>query len=103
MLSNTAERKPSPKDVGHDGGGSRSTGIIDAHSTSESKNTEPLNAPGSSDQPGRRHAAVSRIAPHTAAPRNGKAPDTAAKRVLTSTLTTIAAARISSTMATRTA
>src|SRR5688572_32013570 len=45
MLSNTAETKPSPNAVCHDAAGSRSTGISDAHSTSASRNTVPLNAP----------------------------------------------------------
>ena len=44
--------KPRPNAVCHEAAGSRSTGIIDAHSTSESRKMLPLNAPGSCDQSG---------------------------------------------------
>ena len=46
MLSNTADTKPRPNAVCHDASGSFSTGIIDAASTSDSRKTLPLNAPG---------------------------------------------------------
>ena len=58
MLSNTAETKPRPNVVCHDAGGSCSTGIIDAASTSDSRNTAPRAASGSSSQSGRRIGAV---------------------------------------------
>ena len=58
MLSNTAEMKPSPKRVCQEAAGSFSTGIIEAQSTSESRKTVPLKAPGSTSSPGARSGAV---------------------------------------------
>ena len=63
MLSNTAETKPSANAVCHDAAGSAFTGMSEAHHTSESRNTAPFAAPGSSSQAGRRHSAPIRIAP----------------------------------------
>ena len=54
MLSNTDDKKPSPSAVCHEASGSCSTGIIDAESTSDSRNSEPFSASGSSDHSGRR-------------------------------------------------
>ena len=50
----------------------RSTGIIDAMSTSDSRKTLPLTAPGTTFQSGVRHFAVARITNHTVTPMNGK-------------------------------
>ena len=44
-MSNTEERKPSPRVDCQDAAGSFSTGIIEAQVTSESRNIEPLKAP----------------------------------------------------------
>ncbi len=88
-----------PKADGHEAAGSLSTGIIDAHSTSASRKIDPRSADGTSDHSEARTGVVARIAAHTAAPRNGKASAAVLKRVLTSTLTTIADARIATTIA----
>ena len=61
----------------------------------------PRSAPGRSFQTGRRSQAVRTMAPQTATPRNGKELDTSPKRVLTTTLTAIAASRMKATMKTR--
>src|SRR2546423_1551732 len=101
MLSNTAEMKPSESVVGHDAAGSFSTGIIDAQVTSASRNTEPLNASGSSFQSGCRNGTVRRIAAHTAAPISGNASSAAGNLTLARTLAAMAASRITATMNTR--
>src|SRR5207249_11259388 len=62
MLSNTADKKPRPSAVRADACGKRSTGIIEASNTSESRKMELRNAPGSSSQSGRRIPADMRIA-----------------------------------------
>ena len=77
MLSNTDEMKPRPSVVSAVAAGRRSTGIIDAHSTSDSRNTLPLTASGTSDQSGWRQAAVTRIASATARPITGTWSSTA--------------------------
>src|SRR5688572_20198427 len=102
MLSNTDDKKPRPNAVCHEAAGNCSTGIIDALNTSESKNTEPLKAPGNRLHSGLRSRAVSSSATHTAAPRNGNRSDTALKRRFTVTLTTTAATRMNATTPTRT-
>ena len=61
MLSKTADRKPRPKAVCQDAAGSCSTGIIEAASTSDSRNTLPRTDSGTCCQSGRRIGAVSRI------------------------------------------
>ncbi len=101
MLSNTAETKPRPSAVCQDAAGSFSTGISEAHTISERRNTLPLNAPGSSDHAGLRHSAAMEIAAHTPAPMNGKRSEYALNFTLTTTLTTIAASRMDATIATR--
>src|SRR5437868_11597020 len=101
MLSNTAETKPRPSAVCHDGAGSFSTGMSEAHRISDKRNTLPLNAPGSSDHWGLRHNAVTSSATHTPAPMNGNVSENCAYFTLTITLTTIAVMRISATIATR--
>ena len=101
MLSNTAETKPSPSAVDHDAIGKRSTGIIDAASTRLSRKVEPLSVAGSTDQSGRRHAAVATIAIQTAAPRNGKRSAYSGNCTLVRTFTAMAASRIVATMPTR--
>ena len=101
MLSNTADRKPRPSAVGHEAAGKRSTGIIEAHRTRESRKTEPFSAPRSTGQLGVRNRAVNRIANQTAAPRKGKRSLMSLKWVLIVTLTTIAATRMKATIATR--
>src|SRR5688572_20355009 len=98
MLSNTAEIQPSAKVVCQEAGGSFSTGISEAQVTSASRNTDPLNASGSSFQSGGRHAAVATIATHTAAPITGKWSRTCGKRRLATTLAPIAASRITATI-----
>src|SRR6185437_15422649 len=102
MLSKTADTKPSPCATSHDASGSFCTGIIEAASTSDSKNIDPRKAPGSSSQCGRRSGTHSSSAIHTAAPMNGKRSDHALNLTLTTTLTTIAVIRIAATMKTRT-
>jgi len=72
MLSNTDDRKPSPKVVCQDGSGRCCTGIKDAHHTNASRNTAPLNAPGSRLHRGIRTGAVSTVAAMTAVPMTGK-------------------------------
>src|SRR2546426_4943112 len=101
MLSNTAETKPRPSAVCHDAAGNFSTGISEAHTMSESRNTLPLNAPGSSDHAGRRHSAAMKITTHTAAPMNGKLSEKSLNFTLMTTLTAIAASRMDATIATR--
>src|SRR6185295_16278892 len=63
MLSNTAETTPRPKVPGALASGSRSTGIMDAASTSDSRNTLPLIASGNTLQSGRRHGVSSNSSP----------------------------------------
>ncbi len=101
MLSNTDDRKPSPSVVGHDGGGSLSTGISEAHQTSASRKMLPLSAPGSRLHCGARTGAVARIASTTALPITGKWSSTAGSLRLNQTLAEIAAARIASTTPSR--
>ena len=101
MLSKTAETKPRPSAVCQDAAGNFSTGISEAHTISERRNTLPLNAPGSSDHAGLRHSAAMRIAAHTPAPMNGKRSEYALNFTLTITLTMIAASRMDATIATR--
>src|SRR6187200_879686 len=101
MLSNTAETKPSPSAVCQDAAGSFSTGIIDAQRISESRNTEPLNASGSSFHSGTRQAAQANSATQTAAPMNGKLSEYCGNRRFTTTLAAIAASRMMTTIATR--
>src|SRR5688572_26646873 len=101
MLSNTDDTNPRPRVVGHDAGGNCSTGISDAHITSDKRKMLPFTDSGTTVQSGFRHGTASRIAAHTAAPMNGKLSDTDAKRVLMSTLAPIAATKIRATMATR--
>src|SRR5712691_2995145 len=101
MLSNTADTKPRPSAVCHDAAGSFSTGISEAHTMSERRNTLPLNAPGSSDHAGLRHSAAMKIATHTAAPMNGNLSEKSLNFTLTMTLTAIAAIRMNATIATR--
>src|SRR5215471_14841436 len=100
MLSNTAETKPSPIATRHDASGSLCTGIIDAASTSDSRNMLPLKALGSSSHAGRRSGTQTRMAAHTAAPMKGKVSEISLNRTLTTTLTTIAETRIRATMKT---
>ena len=71
MLSKKEETKPSPSVVCQPGSGRLSTGIMDAQVTSESRNTLPRAAFGSSDQSGLRQAEVSNSAAQTAEPRKG--------------------------------
>ena len=72
MLSNTEERKPRPSAVCHDAAGSFSTGIIEAHSTSESRKIEPLQRAGQQLPVGRTQRRGHQDRQATAAPRNGK-------------------------------
>ena len=72
MLSKTAETKPSPSADCHDATGKASTGIIDAQSTSDNKNSAPFAASGTSDQSGFRTGTAIKIATHTATPNTGK-------------------------------
>src|SRR5436190_20284788 len=101
MLSKTEDRKPRPNVVGHEAPGSFSTGMREAHITSESRKIVPLSAFGRSDQSGRRIGAVARIATQTAAPITGKWSSTSLKYRFAATLATIAAMRIAATIATR--
>src|ERR1700674_4158756 len=71
ILSKTAEMKPSPSAANADAGGSFSTGIIEAHVTSESRNTVPLKVSGNTSQSGRRSGRLARIASQTATPIKG--------------------------------
>src|SRR5262245_45675741 len=102
MLSNTADRNPSPREVCQDAAGSFSTGIIEAQVIRASRNTLPLNASGSSDHSGLRAGTQARIAIQTAAPMKGKLSERCGNFMLTVTLAAIAAARIAATMPTRT-
>ena len=72
MLSKKAEMKPSASADTHEAGGSLSTGIIEAHSTSDSRKTEPLMVSGSTSQSWRRTPTVIMMATHTATPMKGK-------------------------------
>ena len=72
MLSNPAETKPSASAVFHEAAGSASTGINDADATRQSRKIEPLKAPGSALQSGRRMPTVSSSETATAVPMNGK-------------------------------
>ena len=72
MLSNTADTKPSPIATCHDASGSLCTGIIDAASTSDSRNTAPRERAGQlAPSAGARSGTQTRIATQTAAPMNG--------------------------------
>jgi hypothetical protein len=73
MLSNTADTTPSPNAVWGDASGRPATGIIEAATTSASRNTALRTALGITDQSGRRHGVSSRIMPITVAPMNGNA------------------------------
>jgi hypothetical protein len=68
MLSNTEDTTPRPNVDTAVAGGNSSTGIIDAINTSDSKNTLPVTAAGTTFQSGRRHGVTSRITPMTVAP-----------------------------------
>src|SRR5689334_19395033 len=100
MLSNTAETKPRPSVDGHDAVGNCSTGIIDAHSTSDSRKMLPLIASGTIGQSGRRQPAEASSATHTAAPITGKWSSVAGLRRLKYRFATTAATSISTTIAT---
>ena len=99
MLSNTAETKPSPNAVCHDAGGSSSTGIIDAASTSDSRKIVPFIEAGTSLQSGRRTWPPMNIAVQTATPMNGKRSAISLKKRLTVTFTAMAPARMNATTA----
>jgi hypothetical protein len=71
MLSNTADTKPSTSVDRAEASGRLSTGIIDAHRTSASRNTAPFAAFGTAVQSGRRHGASSRMMPMTVRPMYG--------------------------------
>jgi hypothetical protein len=101
MLSNTADTNPSPSVVSHDAIGSRSTGISDAASTRQSRKTAPRRVAGMTDQSGRRQAAVASSTTQTVEPRNGNRSPAPGNRTLVATLTAMAEARISATMAIR--
>src|ERR1041384_407568 len=85
MLSNTAERKPSPRVLCHDDAGRRSTGIIEASATSATRNTAPEAAPGTTFQSGRRHADVTMIEIHRPRPSHGPLRKTSGIQVLPAT------------------
>ena len=74
---------------------------MEAHRISDSRKIEPLNASGSSFQSGLRHGTHARIATHTAAPMKGKLPAVSGMWMLIRTFVTIAAARMTRTIATR--
>jgi len=101
MLSNTAETNPSTSVVSGAAGGSLSTGIIDAHTTSDSRNTAPFAAAGTTFQSGRRHGVSNRMMPMTVAPMYGIAPALSAGKVFEYTLAAMAPMRMSNTMTTR--
>jgi len=71
-LSNTADKNPRPNVEYHDAGGSFSTGIIEAVSTSASKKILPLKAPGIIDQSGFLRGIKINKAIQTDTPINGK-------------------------------
>ena len=102
MLSNTADTKPNPIATCHDASGSFCTGIIEAANTNDNRKMLPLKALGSSSQAGRRSGTHASSATQTAVPMNGNLSDTSLKRTLTTTLTTIAAIKMTATMNTRT-
>ena len=77
------------------------TGIIAAHITRESKNTLPLNAPGSRLQVGARQGAVAKIATHTAMPITGSMSSNCGARRLQNTLAATAATKMMATMDSR--
>src|SRR3954466_14084941 len=93
--------KPSPSAVGHEATGNRSTGIIEAASTSDSRKTVPRSVAGITDQSGRRHPDVSSKTSHTVAPRNGRLLEYCGNATFEITLTVTAAMSISATMQTR--
>src|SRR5207245_10094096 len=98
MLSNTADKKPRPNAVREEASGNRSTGIIEAISTSESRKMELRNARGSTSQSGRRIPKDMRMATQTATPMNGKRSVCSGNFVCTVTLAASASTRINPTM-----
>ena len=60
MLSNTADTKPRPSVDCGEAAGRLSTGIIEAASTSDSRNTAPFAAAGITVKSGRRHGVSNR-------------------------------------------
>jgi hypothetical protein len=101
MLSNTAEMNPSARADGQEAGGRLSTGIIEAQVTSDSRNTEPLKAPGIRLHSGLRSGTATSKATQMAAPRKGKCSAAAANFRFTVTLVMMAATRMKTTMPTR--
>ncbi len=75
--------------------------MSEAEATRHSRKIEPLTAPGTTLQSGRRHGAVSAMASATAAPMNGKPPATSGCVTFTPTFTATALARMMPTIATR--
>ena len=98
MLSNTADTKPSPSVVRGEGLGKRSTGIIEAIKTSESRKIELLRVRGSTSQSGRRIPMEITIAVQTATPMNGKLPECFGNFVFTVMFAATATTRISATI-----
>src|SRR5688572_8676671 len=99
MLSKTAETTPKPKAVTADAAGSRSTGIIEADSTSDNKNALPRTALGNTDQSGRRKIEPVRMTAQTAAPIHGKLSPNSGNLVLTITFAVMTPTRIANTTA----
>src|SRR6476469_9282847 len=98
MLSKTADTKPSPSVVCEDGLGNRSTGIIEAIKTSESRKTELLRVRGSTSQSGRRIPMEITIDVQTATPMNGKLLECVGNFVFTVMFAATATTRITATI-----
>src|SRR3990167_11490721 len=71
MLSNTADRKPNPSELCHEGSGNAFTGISEAAATKATRNEAPLSAGRATAQSGLATKAVRIKAAHTAKPSHG--------------------------------
>ena len=98
MLSNTADKNPKPSAVCQDAIGKRSTGIIEAINTSESRKIALRNALGSTSQSGRRKEIDKRIATQTATPIKGNCSACCRNLTFTTTFVASASVRIRPTM-----
>src|SRR5438270_12231712 len=102
MLSNTDEINPSPKAVGHDGGGSVSTGISDASATSAIRKSAPFAAAGAMLQSVRRANSAIKMPSQIAKPSSGATSPKPGKNRLEPTFALLMVASTPTTIATRT-